>query len=122
MIFLIHVNLRGDRTSGCVDHLSFQISILAELATAVKSGNYTGSFGIPEALVLVGHSFGSVVTSCVILNYLALADDSILTGQFCSQDTVLSPCRYLEQVPTTTLRSRVDPRYSKLFSLELPLV
>jgi pimeloyl-ACP methyl ester carboxylesterase len=50
------------------------------LATAVKSGNYTGSIGTPKSLVLVGHSFGSAITNAVVRTSPTLADGLILTG------------------------------------------
>lgn len=70
----------SNRVSGYVAQASNQISILQELATAVKSGKYTSSFGKPESLVLVGHSFGSVISAAAITATPALADGLILTG------------------------------------------
>ncbi|KAE9375040.1 alpha/beta-hydrolase [Stipitochalara longipes BDJ] len=66
--------------SGFVNQASIQEAILTELATAVKSGNYTGSTGKPKSLVLVGHSFGSAVTNSVVRDSPTLADGLILTG------------------------------------------
>lgn len=63
-----------------MNQASIQESILTELATAVKFGNYTGSIGTPKSLVLVGHSFGSAITSAVIRASPTLADGLILTG------------------------------------------
>jgi len=63
-----------------VNQASIQEAILTELATAVKSGNYTGSTGTPKSLVLVGHSFGSALTSAVVMASPKLADGLILTG------------------------------------------
>jgi pimeloyl-ACP methyl ester carboxylesterase len=69
------------RVSGYVAQASIQTSILQELATAVRAGKYTSSFGKPESLVLVGHSFGSVISAAAITAAPALADGVILTGR-----------------------------------------
>ncbi|KAF4637400.1 hypothetical protein G7Y89_g690 [Cudoniella acicularis] len=71
---------KSSLVSGYVNQASIQVSILTELATAVKSGKYTGSIGTPSSLVLVGHSFGSVISSAVVMASPTLADGLILTG------------------------------------------
>jgi pimeloyl-ACP methyl ester carboxylesterase len=86
-----------------VNQLSIQVSILAELAAAIKSGNYTGSGGPPKSLVLVGHSFGSAVTSSVVMNFPKLADGLILTGwSFLTSDTSFFMLKEPSQVLITT--------------------
>jgi alpha-beta hydrolase superfamily lysophospholipase len=74
-----------------VNQAAIQEAILTELATAVKSGNYTGSIGTPKSLVLVGHSLGSVLTNAVVRTSPMLADGLILTGgSFLRSDTSFS--------------------------------
>ncbi|KFY84988.1 hypothetical protein V500_08808 [Pseudogymnoascus sp. VKM F-4518 (FW-2643)] len=71
---------KSSSVSGFLNQASIQVAILQELATAVKSGNYTGAVGVPKSLVLIGHSFGSVLTAAAITASPALADGVILTG------------------------------------------
>ncbi|KAH7319039.1 Alpha/Beta hydrolase protein [Rhexocercosporidium sp. MPI-PUGE-AT-0058] len=66
--------------SGYVNQASIQIAILEELATAVKAGKYTGQFGTPKSLVLVGHSFGSVISSALATAVPSIAEGLVLTG------------------------------------------
>jgi alpha-beta hydrolase superfamily lysophospholipase len=74
-----------------VNQAAIQEAILTELATAVKSGNYTGSIGTPKSLVLVGHSLGSALTNAVVRTSPMLADGLILTGgSFLRSDTSFS--------------------------------
>ncbi|KAL2060027.1 hypothetical protein VTL71DRAFT_9849 [Oculimacula yallundae] len=66
--------------SGYVNQASIQIAILEELTTSVRAGKYTGALGTPKALVLVGHSFGSVLSSALVTAKPSIAEGLILTG------------------------------------------
>ncbi|KAH9216272.1 Alpha/Beta hydrolase protein [Leptodontidium sp. 2 PMI_412] len=66
--------------SGYVNQASIQIAILEELATSVKAGKYTGGFGAPKSLVLVGHSFGSVISAALVTAGPSIAEGLVLTG------------------------------------------
>ena len=72
-----------DRVSGYVAQLSNQVAILSELTKQVRSGRYTGSIGVPKAVVYVGHSFGSAISISAIGNNACLADGIVLTGIPC---------------------------------------
>ncbi|KAL5315096.1 hypothetical protein ACEPPN_017747 [Leptodophora sp. 'Broadleaf-Isolate-01'] len=66
--------------SGYVNQASIQIAILEELATSVKAGKYTGGFGTPKSLVLVGHTFGSVISAALVTADPSIAEGLVLTG------------------------------------------
>lgn len=67
--------------SGYVNQASIQIAILEELATSVKAGKYTGGFGTPKSLVLVGHTFGSVISAALVTADPSIAEGLVLTGR-----------------------------------------
>lgn len=73
--------LTRNRISGYTNQASIQVSILTELTTAIRAGKYTGGTGVPEKLVLVGHSFGSVLSAAVVTAQPELAEGLVLTGE-----------------------------------------
>ncbi|KAK0717924.1 Alpha/Beta hydrolase protein [Lasiosphaeria miniovina] len=70
----------SSRVSGYVAQLSNQVAILAELTKLVKAGQFVGGTGKPPAVVLLGHSFGSVISITALANNLSIADGIVLTG------------------------------------------
>ncbi|KAK0124060.1 hypothetical protein ONS95_009046 [Cadophora gregata] len=66
--------------SGYVNQASIQIAILEELATSVRAGKDIGALGSPKSLVLVGHSFGSVLSAALVTAKPLIAEGLILTG------------------------------------------
>ena len=70
------------RISGYVNQASIQIAILEELATSIRAGQYTGAFGVPKSLVLVGHSFGSVLSAALATAVPTIAEGLVLTGLY----------------------------------------
>lgn len=69
------------RISGYVNQASIQTAILQELVAYIHKGKYTGELGIPKALVLVGHSFGSVISAAALTATPEIADGLVLTGR-----------------------------------------
>jgi hypothetical protein len=72
--------LMSFRVSGYTNQLSIQKAILIELAKIVKSGKYTGDFGAPDKLAVMGFSFGSYITHYAIAAEPSIADAAILTA------------------------------------------
>ncbi|KAK3358291.1 Alpha/Beta hydrolase protein [Lasiosphaeria ovina] len=70
----------SSRVSGYVAQLSNQVAILAELTKLVKAGQFVGGTGKPPAVVLLGHSFGSIISITALANDLSIADGIVLTG------------------------------------------
>ncbi|KAI9828492.1 MAG: hypothetical protein M1826_006029 [Phylliscum demangeonii] len=68
------------RISGYVDQASIQVGVLGELIKAVRLGRCSGSAGVPKSVVLVGHSFGSVISNAIVASIPGAADGLILTG------------------------------------------
>lgn len=66
--------------SGYLNQAVIQIEVLKNITAALKEGKYTGNIGVPEKLVLVGHSFGSVISSAIVADDPTVADGLILTG------------------------------------------
>ncbi|KAH7121723.1 Alpha/Beta hydrolase protein [Dactylonectria estremocensis] len=71
---------QSEKVSGFTNQLRVQKAILVELAKLVKSGKYTGSFGKPGKIVLMGFSFGSFITHFTVAENPTLADGAVLTG------------------------------------------
>lgn len=53
---------------------------MASLAKSLRNGQYTGTIGKPESIVLVGHSFGSITSNNLIAKYPKLVDGAVLTA------------------------------------------
>jgi hypothetical protein len=68
------------RVSGFTNQLRKQKAILVQLAKLVKSGHYTGTFGKPDKLAVMGFSFGSFVTHFAVAENPTIADAAILTA------------------------------------------
>jgi len=87
----------SSRVSGYVAQLSNQVAILAEISRVVKEGRYVGDLGKPEAVVLVGHSFGSAVSLNTVAQYPSLVDGVVLTG-FSLNETYTNLLGFIEEV------------------------
>ncbi|KAI9721798.1 MAG: hypothetical protein M1812_002133 [Candelaria pacifica] len=70
----------SEKISGYVNQPSIQSAILGELTKLVRNGEYTGNVGKPNAVVLVGHSFGSYISNSLMVSNPTIADAAILTG------------------------------------------
>ncbi|KAI8654088.1 hypothetical protein LRP88_01875 [Fusarium phalaenopsidis] len=70
----------SEKVSGFTNQLRKQKTILVELAKLVKDGQYTGSFGKPNKLAVMGFSFGSFVTHFAVAGNPDIADAAILTA------------------------------------------
>lgn len=68
------------RVSGFTNQLRKQKAILVELAKLVKAGKYTGAFGKPDKLAVMGFSFGSFLTHFAVAENPDLADAAVLTA------------------------------------------
>ena len=63
--------------SGYVSQVSIQVAILEELVTLIKGGKFSSP---PKNVVLVGHSFGSVISNELLVSNPGLIDGAVLTG------------------------------------------
>ncbi|KAM0430078.1 hypothetical protein ACHAPT_006084 [Fusarium lateritium] len=70
----------SEKVSGFTNQLRKQKAILVELAKLVKKGQYTGTFGKPDKLAVMGFSFGSFVTHFAVAENPTIADAAILTA------------------------------------------
>ncbi|KAH7254760.1 hypothetical protein MRS44_016576 [Fusarium solani] len=70
----------SEKVSGFTNQLRKQKTILVELAKLVKNGKYTGTFGKPNKLAVMGFSFGSFVTHFAVAENPDIADAAILTA------------------------------------------
>ncbi|KAK7415045.1 hypothetical protein QQX98_006183 [Neonectria punicea] len=70
----------SEKVSGFTDQLRIQKAILVELAKMVKSGNFTGTLGKPDRLVVMGFSFGSFITHFAVAENPDIADAAVLTA------------------------------------------
>lgn len=80
----------SSRISGFVNQLSIQQSILSQLVALIKSGKYTGTIGVPNSTVLIGHSFGSTLTHSFAKAEPSVVDAIILTG-YSNNATLVKP-------------------------------
>lgn len=72
---------KSEQGLGYVAQLSNQVAILTELAKLVKGRHYVGGTGRPSKTVLVGHGFGSAISSEVVRKNRKLVDGVVLTGR-----------------------------------------
>lgn len=63
--------------SGYINQVSIQVAILEQLVGILRSGRFCA---VPKAVVLVGHSFGSVVSNALLVASPGLVDGAVLTG------------------------------------------
>ncbi|EXL99320.1 Alpha/Beta hydrolase protein [Fusarium oxysporum II5] len=70
----------SEKVSGFTNQLRKQKAILVQLAKIVKSGQYTGTFGKPDKLAVMGFSFGSFITHFAVAENPTIADAAILTA------------------------------------------
>lgn len=71
---------KSSRISGFVAQGANQVQILGQIAAQVKAGHYVGSTGKPKKLVLLGHSFGSFISTSLLAQQPNIADAAVLTG------------------------------------------
>lgn len=76
------------RLSGYVAQAAIHIDVLGELATKIRSGQYTDNIGVPAKLALIGHSMGSGFTNGLVVKAPKIADAVVLTGLALAQDTL----------------------------------
>ncbi|MCJ1451432.1 hypothetical protein MMC28_001769 [Mycoblastus sanguinarius] len=81
----------SSRISGFTNQFSIQPSILIELAGLLKAGKYTGNIGVPRAVTLIGHSFGSILTHGVAVYAPQAVDEIVLTGYGLNFSTIDLP-------------------------------
>jgi pimeloyl-ACP methyl ester carboxylesterase len=63
-----------------VAQTTLQLAILQNLTKLVRSGQYTANIGKPKAIVLVGHSFGSILSAAAVTADPRIAEGVILAG------------------------------------------
>ena len=68
------------RVSGFKTQLNIHTAVLAELVTAVRSGQYTTLAAPPTSIILIGHSYGSFMINSLLASNPTLADAAIMTG------------------------------------------
>ncbi|KAK4454242.1 Alpha/Beta hydrolase protein [Podospora aff. communis PSN243] len=71
---------KSSQVSGYVAQLANQVAVATELTKLVKQGEYVAGLGKPDAVVLVGHSFGSHVSLATVAESPDLVDGVVLTG------------------------------------------
>ncbi|KAH8804377.1 Alpha/Beta hydrolase protein [Xylogone sp. PMI_703] len=75
--------------SGFVNQASIQVEILRQLADFIRHGKYTDHLGVPDHVVLLGHSFGSFISTALLAGAPTSADAAILTGLGFSLDSAV---------------------------------
>lgn len=63
--------------SGYVNQVSIQVAILEQLVGQIRAGKFSSK---PKSVVLVGHSFGSVISNAVLATNPGLVDGAVLTS------------------------------------------
>lgn len=63
--------------SGYVSQSSIQSAIITQIVKLIRSGKFSS---VPSKVVLVGHSFGSVISNAVLNSDPDLVDGAVLTG------------------------------------------
>ena len=72
--------LNRRRVSGFKTQINIHTAVLAELLTAVRSGQYTTLPAPPTSIVLIGHSYGSFMINSLLAANPTIADAAIMTG------------------------------------------
>lgn len=75
--FDISVLTRFASMSGYVNQVSIQVAIIEQLVGQIRAGIFSTK---PKNVVLVGHSFGSVISNAVLKGSPDLVDGAVLTG------------------------------------------
>ncbi|KAK3984059.1 alpha/beta-hydrolase [Cladorrhinum sp. PSN332] len=88
---------KSQQVSGYVAQLSNEQAILQEITKLVRGGHYTGSIGKPDKLILIGHSFGSVLSNQVVATHGDLIDGVVLTG-FSYNQTAFSGLQFTDTI------------------------
>lgn len=79
----LHRHLQRTKTnqicsvSGYVNQVSIQVAILEQLIDQIRAGTFSSK---PKNVVLIGHSFGSVISNAILVSKPGLVDGAVLTG------------------------------------------
>ncbi|TRX94943.1 hypothetical protein FHL15_004028 [Xylaria flabelliformis] len=73
-------NGESDKPSGYKNQSRMQREVLKELATLVRSGQYTGNSGAPVRVVAMGFALGAYIAHYTMAAHPSLFDAAILTG------------------------------------------
>ena len=68
----------SSKVSGYVSQPAIQVAVLQDLVRLVRSGQNTTPVGVPKSLVLMGHSFGSILVAAAATSQPDLTDGLIL--------------------------------------------
>ncbi len=60
-----------------MNQVSIQVAILEQLVAQIRAGSFSSK---PKKVVLVGHSFGSVISNAILATSPDLVDGAVLTG------------------------------------------
>ncbi|KAK3067862.1 hypothetical protein LTR53_014994 [Teratosphaeriaceae sp. CCFEE 6253] len=71
---------RSSIVSGFTNQLANQVAVSLNISQELRAGHYTGPIGVPKSLVLVGHSFGSSISSSTVAARPEICDALVLTG------------------------------------------
>ena len=63
--------------SGYVSQVSTQAAALGQLVTLIRGGEFSAP---AKKIVLVGHSFGSVISNALLVSNPDIVDGAVLTG------------------------------------------
>ncbi|KAK0620440.1 Alpha/Beta hydrolase protein [Immersiella caudata] len=104
---------KSSEVSGYVAQLANQVAVAKELAKLAKAGQYVADLGKPDAVVLVGHSFGSHVSLVTVAESPQLVDGVVLTG-FSLNSTYLNLDGFIEAVALRVAAEQQPGRWGKL--------
>ena len=83
-VFVSHLSFSGNpqlmsmySVSGYVNQVSLQVAVLAKLVDQIRAGTFSSK---PKNVVLIGHSFGSVISNTLLVSNPGLVDGAVLTG------------------------------------------
>jgi len=94
--------------SGYVNQVSIQSAIITQLVALIRSNKFSASV---NKVVLVGHSFGSVISNTVLATDPDLVDGAILTGiAYAPTDTAVS----IEALQLRLARLQSPSKWGKL--------
>ncbi|KAF2728929.1 alpha/beta-hydrolase [Polyplosphaeria fusca] len=105
---------KSDKPSGFVNQASIQAEQLTALAKSIRAGKYTSDIKA-EKIVLVGHSYGSYLSTAVIVNEPDLAEGIVLTGlAFPTKNDTASG--FVQPFVNTIFANRIGSTLSPAFS------
>ncbi|KAK5164586.1 uncharacterized protein LTR77_009792 [Saxophila tyrrhenica] len=71
---------KSSKVSGYVSQLPNQVAIATKLAQLIKAGKNSPAIGKPKSLVLVGHSYGSLISAATVTAQPDICEGLVLTG------------------------------------------